>query len=112
VLASGTRYALVGLLGALGAQVSFAIGSMRRSAEFRIYELASGNFATLATRVLVGSAGAVIVVVAIEVRVLATPLEWTFPAAVAAGFSERLVRRIVESLSTSAEDDQGSDLLK
>ena len=98
-------YVRVVALGALGALLSFVIGSTRRGAGFRIYELASGSRATLATRVLAGSTSAVIVVLSIEFQVITTPKSWALPAAVAAGFSERLVHRIIESVSANAEKD-------
>ena len=101
VLSNGSEYCLVVLLGALGALVSFAIATLRPDP--KIYQLASGNFVTPVARVMAGSAAAVIAVVAVEARVVAAPIEWAPAMAVAAGFSERLVRRIIESLSASAE---------
>jgi hypothetical protein len=53
------------LLGALGALLSFAIRSLQTRQQ-RIYELASGTFATIGARVMVGSAAAIVVVIAIE----------------------------------------------
>lgn len=102
VLSSGSAYSMALLLGAVGALISFAIGSMSKGADYRINELASGNYATTATRLLVGSAGALVAVAAVEAQVIAAPVTWAPIFAIAAGFSERLVRRIVESLSVEA----------
>ncbi len=103
VLSSAGQYWLTLLLGAIGALISFAIGSMSRGVDYRINELASGNYATTATRLLVGSAGALVAVAAVQVQVVAAPTTWAPILAIAAGFSERLVRRIVESLSVETE---------
>jgi hypothetical protein len=104
VLVEGGQYLRTVLLGALGALLSFAIGSLQ-TRQHRIYELASGTFATLAARLMVGSAAAIVVVAAIESGLIAIPAETAPLFAVAAGFSERLVRRVVETLSAVAEKD-------
>lgn len=91
------------LLGALGALLSFAIGSIRRGVDYRIYELASGNLATTLARILVGSTSAVVAISATQLNVLPLRIEWSALVGVAAGFSERLVRHVIESLSESAE---------
>ncbi|WP_432949940.1 hypothetical protein ACQPXM_17780 [Kribbella sp. CA-253562] len=54
-----------------------------------------------------GSAAALVVTVAVETQVLSAPVEWVPALAVVAGFSERLARRIVESVSGSVERPAG-----
>jgi hypothetical protein len=96
-------YATIALLGMLGALLSFSIGAMASGADRRIYELATGRFTATAARVLVGAAAALVVAVAVQSEVVGLNPEWLLVLAVAAGFSERLVKRIIESLSADAE---------
>jgi hypothetical protein len=103
-LTSRPNFVQAVLLGALGALLSFAIGSIRRGVDYRIYELASGNIATTLARILVGSSSSVVAISATQLDILPIRTEWSALAGVAAGFSERLVRRLVESLSESAEE--------
>jgi len=72
--------------------------------DYRIYELASGNIATTLARILVGSGSALVTISATQLDLLPIRPDWAMLAGVAAGFSERLVRRVVESLSESAEE--------
>ncbi|MBI4939653.1 MAG: hypothetical protein HY830_02765 [Actinobacteria bacterium] len=104
VLRDAGTYTTIALLGMLGALLSFSIGAMASGADRRIYELASGRFAATAARILVGAAAAVVVVAtAVQSGVVGLNGEWLPMLAVAAGFSERLVKRIIESLSADAE---------
>jgi hypothetical protein len=92
------------LLGALGALLSFAVGSFHQRVDYyRIYELTSGNIATTVARILIGASSALVLMSATHLNVLPIRAEWSALVGVAAGFSERLVRRVVESLSKSAE---------
>jgi hypothetical protein len=99
---------VIALLGVLGALLSFSIGTLRSGGDRRIYELASGRYASTIARILVGAAAAIVVAVAVQSGVVALNRDWLLMLAVAAGFSERLVRRIVESLSADAERPRGS----
>jgi hypothetical protein len=99
-------YATIALLGMLGALLSFSIGAMASGANRRIYELASGRFAATLARILVGAAAAIVITIAVQSGVVALNNEWLLILAVAAGFSERLVKRIIESLSADAEKPQ------
>ena len=101
-------YATIALLGMLGALLSFSLGTLRSEGSDRIYELASGRYAGTLARILVGGAAAVVVAIAVQSGVVALNPEWLLILAVAAGFSERLVRRIVESLSADAEKPRES----
>jgi hypothetical protein len=107
ILHDGTHYWSIVALGALGAVLSFSIGTLRTSRNARIHELASGNYVTIVARVSTGSAAALVVTVAVETQVLSAPVAWVPALAVVAGFSERLVRRIVESVSGSVERPAG-----
>ncbi|MBI4943761.1 MAG: hypothetical protein HY830_23720 [Actinobacteria bacterium] len=108
VLREAGTYTTIALLGMLGALLSFAIGAMATGADRRIYELASGRFAATAARILVGAAAAVVVATAVQSGVVGLNGEWLPMLAVAAGFSERLVKRIIESLSADAEKPRSS----
>jgi hypothetical protein len=79
------------------------MGAMASGADRRIYELASGRFAATLARILVGAAAAIVITIAVQSGVVALNSEWLLILAVAAGFSERLVKRIIESLSADAE---------
>jgi hypothetical protein len=96
-------YLTVALLGALGALLSFSLGTLRAGTSRRIYELASARYAATAARLLVGSAAAITVGIALQSGVVTINQGWLLIIVVAAGFSERLVRQIVESLSADAE---------
>jgi hypothetical protein len=96
-------YSVIALLGVLGALLSFSIGTLRSGGNRRIYELATGRYAATIARVLVGAAAAIVVAIAIQSGVVTLDPDWLLMLAIAAGFSERLVRRIVESFSADAE---------
>lgn len=96
-------YVTIALLGMLGALLSFSLGTLRSEGSDRIYELVNGRYAGTLARILVGGAAAVVVAIAVQSGIVALNPEWLLILAVAAGFSERLVRRIVESLSADAE---------
>jgi len=106
VLQEPGTYTTVALLGVLGALLSFSIGAMATGAHRRIYELASGRFAATVARLLVGATAAIVVAIAVQSGVVALNPDWLLLLAVAAGFSERLVKRIIESLSADAEKPQ------
>jgi hypothetical protein len=95
-------YSVIALLGGLGALLSLSIGTLRPSGNRRIYELATGRYAATIARLLVGAAAALVVAIAVQSGVVTLSPDWVPMLAVAAGFSERLVRRIVESLSADA----------
>jgi hypothetical protein len=101
-------YTTIALLGMLGALLSFSIGTLRSGSSRRIYELATGRYAATIARILVGAAAAIVVAIAVQSGVVALNPNWLLILAVAAGFSERLVRRIVESLSADAEKPRES----
>lgn len=104
-------YLMIGLLGILGALLSFALGSLgslEHSARRKIYELASGRYPATVARILVGAAAAIVVAIAVQSGIVTLNPDWLPMIAVAAGFSERLVRRIVESLSAGAEEPRPS----
>lgn len=103
-LTNQAQFLQAALLGALGALLSFALGSIRRGVDYRIYELASGNIATTLARILVGSSSALVAISATQMNLLPIRSEWSTLVGVAGGFSERLARRVVESLSESAEE--------
>jgi hypothetical protein len=103
ILADGQSYLTVVLLGVLGALLSFAIGTINGSGSRRIYELATARFAALGARLMVGAAAAVVLCLTIQSGVVNLGQGVTAILAITAGFSERLVRRILESLSDSAE---------
>jgi hypothetical protein len=94
---------VIALLGVLGALLSLSIGTLRPSGNRRIYELATGRYAATIARLLVGAAAALVVAIAVQSGVVMLNPDWLLMLAVAAGFSERLVRRIVNSLSADAE---------
>lgn len=102
-------YLMVGLLGVLGALLSFSLGTLRSGSTRRIYELASGRYAATAARTLVGAAAAITVAIALQSGVITMSPNWLLIIVVAAGFSERLVRRVIESLSVEAEKPRGAD---
>jgi hypothetical protein len=103
VLGDQARFAQVVLLGALGAMLSAAISAMDHGSAPRVYELSTPLLATAVARVLTGSAAAVVTVMAAEVELLPVKEEWLPRFAVVSGFSERLVRRVVATLSDAAE---------
>jgi hypothetical protein len=104
-------YLMIGLLGILGAVLSFALanlGSLEHSATRKIYRLASGRYLTPVARALVGAAAAIVAAIAVQARIVELNEDWLPMIAVAAGFSERLVRRLVDSLSIAAEKPRPS----
>jgi len=101
-------YWVIASLGVLGALLSFSIGTFRSGGNRRIYELATGRLAATIARILVGAASAIVVATAVQSGVVTLNRDWLLVLAVAAGFSERLVRRIVESLSADAEKPRES----
>lgn len=103
VLGDVSWYAQVVVLGALGAMLSAAISAMDHGASPRVYELSTPLLATAVARVLTGSAAAVVTVMAAEVGLLPAMDGWLPLVAVVSGFSERLVRRVVATLSDAAE---------
>lgn len=103
VLAEPAWFAQVVLLGALGAMLSAAITAMDHGSAPRVYELSTPLLATAVARVLVGSGAAVVTVMAAEVELLPGMTAWLPVLAVVSGFSERLVRRVVATLSDAAE---------
>lgn len=103
VLGDPGWFAQVCLLGALGAMLSAAITAMDHGSAPRVYELSTPLVATAVARVLVGSAAAVVTVMAAEVELLPGMAGWLPVLAVVSGFSERLVRRVVATLSEAAE---------
>lgn len=103
VLGDMSWYAQVVVLGALGAMLSAAITAMDHGASPRVYELSTPLLATAVARVLTGSAAAVVTVMAAEVELLPAEESWLPLLAVVSGFSERLVRRVVATLSDAAE---------
>ncbi|WP_405064990.1 hypothetical protein OG558_23855 [Kribbella sp. NBC_01510] len=101
-------YLMIGCLGILGALLSFALGALPSGTSRRIYELASGRYSATIARVLAAAMAAIVVAIAIQARVVPLEAKWLLMFAIAAGFSERLVRRIVESLSADAEKPRSS----
>ncbi|MBW1279592.1 hypothetical protein, partial [Escherichia coli] len=75
--------------------LSAAITAMDHGSAPRLYELSTPLLATAVARVLVGSAAAVVTVMAAEVELLPGMTQWLPVLAVVSGFSERLVRRVV-----------------
>lgn len=103
VLGDRSWFARVVVLGALGAMLSAAISAMDHGSAPRVYELSTPLLATAVARVLTGSAAAVVTVMAAESGVLPVTTDWLPLVAVVSGFSERLVRRVVATLSDAAE---------
>jgi hypothetical protein len=68
----------------------------------RIYEVAGAHVAVPVARLSIGAASGVLVVAAVQSSLADVGQSWAILAAIPAGFSERLVRRSVESLDISA----------
>jgi hypothetical protein len=103
VLHDARTYSMIALLGILGALLSFSIGTLHSGGSRRIYELATGLYTVTVARILVGATAAIVVAIAVQSGVVTLNPDWLLILAVSAGFSERLVRRIVDSLSADAE---------
>jgi 8-oxo-dGTP diphosphatase len=102
VLASGGRLFLVALMGMLGALLSLAVTT--RATSKRIpEELSKGNEVFL--RIMIGSASAVAVSIAIEaglLGILNTNGPSLFLAAIAAGFTDRLLNGVLNGIESGA----------
>jgi 8-oxo-dGTP pyrophosphatase MutT (NUDIX family) len=91
------------VLGAFGAMLSLALDRDGASlANRRIYEVAGAHVAVPVARLSIGAASGVLVVAAVQSSLADVGQSWAILAAIPAGFSERLVRRSVESLDISA----------
>lgn len=93
------------VLGAFGAMLSLALDRDGASlANRRIYEVVGAHLAVPVARLSIGAASGVLVVAAVQSSLADLGQAWAILAAIPAGFSERLVRRSVESLDISASN--------
>ena len=90
------------LLGMFGAMLSLSLDSSKGAdARSRIYDFTTTRFAVPIARLAIGAGAAVLSVATVQVAV-GTSQPWVFLVAIPAGFSERLVRRSVDTLASQA----------
>lgn len=103
VLGNWHRLAVIAALGALGAVLSAILGAVHE--EGRIPEVVRQGWIA-ATRPLVGIAAAIVVVIILETGVtdiVVVSGTRAYPFAIAAGFTERLVTRVLNTIESAAE---------
>jgi 8-oxo-dGTP pyrophosphatase MutT (NUDIX family)/uncharacterized membrane protein YiaA len=102
VLRDAGLYWGVMLLGMFGAMLSLSLDSSKgEGARSRIYEFTTTRFAVPIARLAIGAGAAVVSVATVQAAVESTE-PWMYLVAIPAGFSERLVRRSVETLASQA----------
>jgi hypothetical protein len=96
-------FAGVLLLGMFGAMLSLALDLSRTApANSRIYDLATARVAIPVARLAIGAGAAVLTVATAQAAIVGGTQPWVYLAAIPAGFSERLIRRSVETLESMA----------
>jgi hypothetical protein len=96
-------FAGVLLLGMFGAMLSLALDLSRTApANSRIYDLATARVAIPVARLAIGAGAAVLTVATAQAAIVGGSQPWVYLAAIPAGFSERLIRRSVETLESMA----------
>ena len=96
-------FAGVLLLGIFGAMLSLALDlSKTAPANSRIYDLATARVAIPVARLAIGAGAAVLTVATAQAAVVGGSQPWVYLTAIPAGFSERLIRRSVETLESMA----------
>lgn len=104
VLRNGGAYGGVMLLGMFGAMLSLSLDSSKdAAARSRIYDFTLTRYAVPVARLAIGAGAAVLSVATVQSAITTgEPVPWVYLVAVPAGFSERLVRRSVETLASQA----------
>jgi 8-oxo-dGTP pyrophosphatase MutT (NUDIX family) len=107
VLHDGGLFGGVLLLGVFGAMLSLALDLSHTSAtQSRIYDLTTTQIAAPVARISIGAGSAVLTVAAAQAALVGGDAPWLYLAAIPAGFSERIVRKSVESLEAATTGRQ------